>query len=57
LEGKVQLKHFYKKQSIKHTLCSQSYNGAAFVPLPKTSFAKSRENHPTFLVGLKMAAF
>jgi hypothetical protein len=29
LEGKVQLKHFYKKQSKKHILCSQSNNAMA----------------------------
>jgi hypothetical protein len=57
LEGKVQLKNFCKKQSMKYTLCTQFNNGAVFVPSPKTSFAKSRENHPAFLVGLKMAAF
>ena len=39
LEGRVQLKHFYKKQSIKHILCSQSNNGAAFVPDYKTNSA------------------
>jgi hypothetical protein len=56
LEGKVQLKQFYKKQSIKHILCSRSNNGAAFVPDSETSLCQSRENRPVFLVGLKMAA-
>jgi hypothetical protein len=37
----VQLKHFFKKQSIKHILCFQSNNGAAFVPNSETSFAKA----------------
>jgi hypothetical protein len=32
LEGKLQLKHFYTNQSIEHILCSQTNNGAAFVP-------------------------
>jgi hypothetical protein len=32
LEGKVQLKHFYKNQSIQGILCSHTNNGAAFVP-------------------------
>jgi hypothetical protein len=37
LEGKVQLKHFYKNQSIDHILCSQTNNGAALVPDSETS--------------------
>jgi hypothetical protein len=53
---KVQLKHFYKKQSIKQIPCSQTSNGAAFVPDPETSFAKARIFLPAFLDGLKMAA-
>jgi hypothetical protein len=52
----VQLKHFYKNQSIKQILCSQTNNGAAFVPDPETSFAKAGKILPSFLVGLKMAA-
>ncbi len=40
LEGKIQLKHFYKKQSIKQILCSQSNNGAAFVLDSETSFCR-----------------
>jgi hypothetical protein len=37
LEGKVQLKHFYKK----HIPWSRSNNGAAFVPNSETSLAKA----------------
>jgi hypothetical protein len=43
LEGRVQLKHFYKKQSIKHILCSQSYNGAVFVPDSENSFCRFKK--------------
>jgi hypothetical protein len=32
----VQLKQFYKNQSIKQILCSQTNNGAAFVPDSET---------------------
>ncbi len=55
LEGKLQLKHFYKKQGIKHILCSQSNNGAAFVPDSETSLAKAGKIQTAFLVGFKMA--
>jgi hypothetical protein len=51
-----ELKQFYKNQSIKQILCSQTNNGAAFVPVPETSFAKAGIYLPSFLVGLKMAA-
>jgi hypothetical protein len=40
LEGRVQLKHFDKKPSIKHILCSQSNDGAAFIPYSETSFCR-----------------
>ncbi len=47
---------FYKNQSIKQILCSQTNNVAALVPNLETSFAKSGIFLPAFLVGLKMAA-
>jgi hypothetical protein len=46
----VQLEHFYKKQSIKHILCSQSNNGAAFVPDSETSFARLVEAEKILLI-------
>jgi hypothetical protein len=40
LEGKVQLRLFYKKQIIYHILCSKILtNGAGFVPESETSLA------------------
>jgi hypothetical protein len=56
LEGKVQLKHFFKNQSKKLIHCSQIKNDAAFVPVSETSFAKDGKFLTAFLVGLKMAA-
>jgi hypothetical protein len=55
LEGKVQLKHFYKNQNLKVILRSQTTNGAAFVPVSETGFVKAGKLL-AFLVGLKMAA-
>ncbi len=52
LEGKVQLKHFYKNQSIEHILCSLTNNGAAFVPDSEASL-KSREISPCFTFRFK----
>jgi hypothetical protein len=56
LEGKVQLKHFYKNHFMKHILHSQTINGAAFVPEAETSFGKAGKFLHAFLMGLKMAA-
>jgi hypothetical protein len=55
LEGKVQLKHFYKNQNLTIILRSQK-NGTAFVPVAETGFVKAGKLLPAFLVGLKMAA-
>jgi hypothetical protein len=42
LEGKVQLRHFYKKH-IAHPLFQDPTNGAAFVPDSETNLAASGE--------------
>jgi hypothetical protein len=39
LEGKLQLKHFYKNK--KSILRSQTINGATFVPVSETGFVKA----------------
>jgi hypothetical protein len=54
LEGKVQLRHFYKKQITYHFLFSKPNNGAAFVPKSETSLAVSGEWPGFLLVSLKV---
>jgi hypothetical protein len=42
MEGKVQLKHFYKNQSKNSSSVPRLSNGATFVPVSETGFVKAR---------------